>query len=280
MANEPINDNDDFNFDDYVSDETKKELGLPDASAETTPEPAKVEETPAATEDTTGSAPVATKPTEVKEDVTPADPSPDAPIDGAPTRAANEPEWKYNYRVELFEKQQALKSATTDTEKKEIKQQMTEIRRDMADTAKNNEIMDDVDPDKLATAVRQQLAYERQVETMDKAELDFLKRHPNIKADQQAYNAFLDHVASTYVIAGKSYHGITHALESAYEDLYPSTTEQKQAKAETVQKKVDAADFSGSSAPGESLPDETVEGRKLAKDLKQNSGIDWDWAVD
>ena len=262
MAQEPTT-NDDFSFDNFLGEDSKRELGITEQPQDTTT--AKAEESQPV-ETVSESAPVTeSKQEEVQTDVT--DSSSEAPVSGAPVRAAGEPEWKYNYRVELFEKQQALKNASSDAERKEIRKEMTEIRKDMAETAKSED-SGEVDSDKIAKAVRQQLAYERQVETIDRAEMDFLKRHPDIKADPAKYDLFTNYVAETYILTGKSYHGITNALENAYSDLYPSTVEQKQKKAESVASKVAAADFSGSSATDEELPPEEKETKELVKNLK------------
>ena len=82
-----------------------------------------------------------------------------------------------------------------------------------------------------------------------------------------------------YNLRGKTPGQVNAILQIAYDTLYPNQTEKKVAKSEKLEQKLDAVDFTGSSA-SESVDPEKEEGKKLADNIKKNSGNDFGWAVD
>jgi hypothetical protein len=134
---EQENNHDNFSFDEFLtSDDSKKEFGVEstqevpvvetqpiDVIEDSSPTPVAIESTPVET--------LATKTQEAQEDV-----SHETRTDGAPVRAADEPDWKYDYRMEIWERQQALKNASSDSERNAIKSEMTGIRKEMAQRAR------------------------------------------------------------------------------------------------------------------------------------------------
>lgn len=279
---EQENNQDNFSFDEFLtSDDSKKEFGITEPVAEV---PATPVETKEVVEDSSPSEPVAPVITETTEQA-PQEVSSDTHVsqetqpEGMPVRAVDEPDWKYDYRVEIWEKQQALKNATSDSERKEIKSEMTSIRKDMANRSRmETDEYEDIPQQDIAQIVQQELYKREQIQAIDKAEADFLKRHPEIK-NPMVYNNFIEFVGENFNLQGKSYKGITAILEMAHETLFPKNVEKKIAASKSVEQKMNAVDFSGSTA-SDDVPDEKVEQKKLVEDIKKTSGNDFGWAID
>lgn len=274
---EQENNQDNFSFDEFLtSDDSKKEFGITEQSAEV-PAEAPVE-TKEVTEESSSSEPVAPVITETTEQA-PQDVSQETQPEGMPVRAIEEPDWKYNYRIEIWEKQQALKNAISDSERKEIKSEMTSIRKDMANRARvETDEYEDIPQQDIAQIVQQELYKREQIQAIDKAEADFLKRHPEVK-NPIVYDNFINFVGENFNLQGKSYNGITAILEMAYETLLPKNVEKKLAASQKVEQKMNAVDFSGSTA-SDDVPDEKVEQKNLVEDIKKTSGNDFGWAID
>ncbi len=274
---EQENNQDNFSFDEFLtSDDSKKEFGITEQSAEV-PAEAPVE-TKEVTEESSSSEPVAPVITETTEQA-PQDVSQETQPEGMPVRAIEEPDWKYNYRIEIWEKQQALKNAISDSERKEIKSEMTSIRKDMANRARvETDEYEDIPQQDIAQIVQQELHKREQIQAIDKAEADFLKRHPEVK-NPIVYDNFINFVGENFNLQGKSYNGITAILEMAYETLLPKNVEKKLAASQKVEQKMNAVDFSGSTA-SDDVPDEKVEQKNLVEDIKKTSGNDFGWAID
>ena len=279
---EQENNQDNFSFDEFLtSDDSKKEFGITEPVAEV---PATPVETKEVVEDSSPSEPVAPVITETTEQA-PQEVSSDTHVsqetqpEGMPVRAVDEPDWKYDYRVEIWEKQQALKNATSDSERKEIKSEMTSIRKDMANRSRmETDEYEDIPQQDIAQIVQQELYKREQIQAIDKAEADFLKRHPEIK-NPMVYNNFIEFVGENFNLQGKSYKGITAILEMAHETLFPKNVEKKIAESKKVEQKMNAVDFSGSTA-SDDVPDEKVEQKKLVEDIKKTSGNDFGWTID
>lgn len=274
---EQENNQDNFSFDEFLtSDDSKKEFGITEQAAEV-PAEAPVE-TKEVVEDSSSSEPVVPVITETTEQA-PQEVSQETQPEGVPVRAIDEPDWKYNYRIEIWEKQQALKNATSDSERKEIKSEMTSIRKDMANRARvETDEYDDIPQQDIAQIVQQELHKREQIQAIDKAEADFLKRHPEVK-NPMVYDNFINFVGENFNLQGKSYNGITAILEMAHETLFPKNVEKKIAESKKVEQKMNAVDFSGSTA-SDDVPDEKVEQKNLVEDIKKTSGNDFGWAID
>jgi len=278
---EQENNQDDFSFDEFLtSDDSKKEFGVEstqevpvvetpplDVNEDSSPTPVAIESTPLET--------LATKTQEAQEEV-----SHETKTDGAPVRAIDEPDWKYEYRMEIWERQQALKNASSDSERTAIKSEMTGIRKEMAQRAREDDTTEYTEQpqEDIASIVERELNKREQVQTIDKAEQDFLKRHPEIK-NPMVYDNFINFVGENFILQGKSYKGITAILEMAHETLFPKNVQQKIDNAKKVEDKMNAVDFSGSTA-SDDVPTEKVEQKKLVDDIKKTSGNDFGWAID
>lgn len=299
---------DDFNFDDFINpadkplldaERAKEGIVTPDATT-VVPEslPAEVVETPSPQ-----------TPEIPKDDTVPTVET--APAEGIdsdlPVRAPNEPEWRYNFRVEIHERQKALRNASTDTQKKEIKGEVDGIRKQIAQRAKAEDVVVpdsvisetypketfDSDVEKfnviaknsgylhkseIADVIRQQTMIAKEYETVGKAETDFRARHPDLK-DQAKYDNLVEFVLENFIIQGKSYNGLTAILETAKDMLYPTQIEAKTAKTQELSKKMDAVDFSGSTAAESDDPIKR-EQKTLVEDIKKTTGNDFGWAFD
>lgn len=269
------NNQDNFSFDEFlISDDSKKEFGVTETvevPTESTSEPIDV------TEDSSPSQePVVETITEQEPPVI----SQETLTDGAPVRASDEPDWKFNYRIEIWEKQQALKNASSESERKEIKSEMTSIRKDMANRARveTDEYDEPSTQQNISELVQQELNRREQIQSIDKAEADFLKRHPEVK-NPLVYDEFINFVGENFILSGKSYNGITAILEMAHETLFPKNIQKKILESKKVEEKMNAVDFSGSTA-SDDVPNEKVEQKNLVEDIKKASGNDFGWAID
>lgn len=182
--------------------------------------------------------------------------------------------------MEIWEKQQALKKASSDSERTAIKSEMTGIRKEMAQRAREDDTTEYTEQpqEDIASIVERELNKREQVQTIDKAEQDFLKRHPEVK-NPIVYENFINFVGENFILQGKSYKGITAILEMAHETLFPKNVQQKMEQAKKVEDKMNAVDFSGSTA-SDDVPTEKVEQKKLVDDIKKTSGNDFGWAID
>lgn len=280
---------DDFSFDNFISEAGKQELESGQTGVVIAPASDDVKP-----DDSLQTAEVVDAPspqTEIPAVETPTEVIPENTDPDHPVRASDEPEWKYNYRLEIYEKQKALKNAPNDAAKQEIKTEMNGIRKELA-TRSKIETTTEEDPDfesrvkengyvpqsEIASIVQQQLAYNDQMNVIGKAETDFLARHPEMK-NQVKYDNLVSFVGENFILQGKSYNGITTILEMAHDTLYPKNIETKIAKTEALNQKIDAVDFSGSSASDQVDPTKE-EGKKLVDDIRKNTGNDFGWAFD
>lgn len=299
---DPKQPQDDFNFDDFINPADKALL-----------ESERVKEGIVPAEKPAETAPAVDKVETVVEDPVPpvAVPKIETPAlaegtdSDSPVRAPNEPDWKYNFRVEIYEGQKALKSASSEDERKELKSEMDGIRKQMAQRSKVDvtipeELPENYNPEaykadldkfnviaknsgyvhksEIADVVRQQQEVAREFETVGKAESDFLSRHPGMK-DQTKYDTLIGFVMDNFKLQGKTYNGITTILEMAHDTLYPSEVGNKVVASQELSKKLDAVDFTGSTA-AESTDPVKAEQKALVEDIKKSSGNDFGWAFD
>lgn len=271
---------DDFSFEEFLtSEDSKKEFGVETVESVPTIETTQTDviETPSTSQDTTDTQSVEVvesvqEPTEqVSHETRP---------EGMPVRATDEPDWKYEYRMEIWEKQQALKNASSDSERTAIKSDMTSIRKEMAQRARETEEVEYTEQPQqdIASIVEFELNKREQIQTIDRAEADFLKRHPELK-NPIAYDNFIQFVGENFNLQGKTYKGITAQLEMAHEILFPKNVQKRMEEAKKVEDKMNAVDFSGSTA-SDDVPTEKVEQKKLVEEIKKTSGNDFGWAID
>lgn len=269
---------DDFKFDDFLSEDTKKEI-KPEATEVIPP---KDEEVVASPQPTGKQEPVV----ENKESV---EVQPEHNESSEPVRAPNEPDWKYDHRLEIWQKQQELRNATSSVEKKEIKSEVDGIRRRLAersrveDSTKTEEkpIEEEpiIPPADLYKVVNELVEQREYLGKLDDVEKNFLKNHKEV-AQKASYDSFFNYVGEMYNLRGKTPKQVNAILELAYETLYPNRVEDKVSKSKELEKKIDAVDFSGSSASEPVVDEEKEEGRKLVDNIKKSSGNDFQWAID
>ena len=273
---EQENNQDNFSFDEFLtSDDSKKEFGVT-SEPETVPTEIQSETIEVKEDSSPSQEPVS----ETAEATTPTEQEPEIKTEGIPVRAVDEPDWKYDYRMEIWERQQILKNASSDSERKQIKSEMTDIRKEMASRAKvdYDDIAELPNPQDISKIVELELNRREQIQNIDRAEAEFIKRHPEMK-NQMAYDDFVNFVGDTFILEGKSFNGITAILETAYETLYPKNIQKKISESKKVEDKMNAVDFSGSTA-SEDVSSEKVEQKKIVDDIKKTSGNNFDWAID
>jgi hypothetical protein len=279
-----INNNtqDDFNFDNFLTDESKKELGIvPEATpVATEPEvitessPVKVTETP---------TPVVEKTVEVDTTTAPVVTESHETVETGPVRAPNEPEWKYEYRKEIWDKQQALKNATTDDDKSALKSELQELRKEVAQISKMKE-QDTYEPETDAPEgyvkkdeIVKIIEERERVAKLDLLEQQFIASKPKLQSKAN-YDMLMSYVGETYNLTGKNERQLSAILNMAYDDLFPDNSAQKIEKAKEVSKTLDAVDFSGSGSQA-IQKDEKAQDKELVEKIKAKSGEDFSWVL-
>lgn len=285
---EDINNNDDFSFDNFISDESAKELGVTKDSTAVEPvatEQPKVEK-PADKSDVPTNEPTEQKTVEPvivneKPDVSTTQDSQQT----GPVRAPNEPEWRYEYRKEIWDKQQELKNSSNDSDKSALKSEIEQLRKDLASFAKTKEAevdtfddTEDVPSGYIKREDIEKILEERErTAKIDALEAAFLSSKPNLK-DKQSQDLFFSYVGQTYNLVGKNEKQMLALLNMAYDDLFPDTTSNKIEDAKKLEKTLDIVDFSGSQTPERTNP-EKDEDKKLVENIKNSSGNDFSWIL-
>ncbi len=272
---------DDFNFDSFLTEDSQKELGIvPEATtvAEVTKE-VPAESSPA---QVTVEPVVATeKPVEVE---TTTAPETIETIETGPVRAPHEPEWKYEYRKEIWDKQQALKNASTDEDKSALKSELQELRKEVAQISKQKE-QDTYEPDDTDVPegyvkkdeINKILEERERIAKLDLLEQQFISSKPKLQ-NKANYDMLMSYVGDTYNIVGKNERQLSAILNMAYEDLFPNDSVRKIEKAQELKKTLDAVDFSGSGSKTVSI-DENAEDKQLVEKIKASSGNDFSWIL-
>lgn len=280
MENTNNNTQDDFNFDSFLTGDSMKELGIvPDATTVATepneviadPSPAKVTEEPVIVTD---------KPVEVDKTTAP---ETIETIETGPVRAPHEPEWKYEYRKEIWDKQQELKNASTDEDKSALKSELQELRKEVAQISKQKE-QDDYEPDTEVPEgyikkdeVTKIIEERERIAKLDLLEQQFIASKPKLQ-NKANYDMLMSYVGETYNLVGKNEKQLSNYLNSAYEFLFPNDSVNKIEKAQEVAKTLDAVDFSGSGSKTVSI-DEKDEEKQLVEKIKGSSGQDFSWIL-
>ena len=278
MENTNNNVQDDFSFDTFLTEDSKQELGIaPEATtvAEEKPEviaessPAKVTEPVVTTEKTV----------EVEKTI---EPEVDNTATG-PVRAPNEPDWKYEYRKEIWDKQQEIKNSSSDEEKSALLTEIKELRKEVAHTYKQKE-QDFFEPetdvpegyvkkDEVLKIVEER----ERIAKLDVLESNFIASKPRLQ-NKQNYDMLMSYVGETYNLTGKNERQLGAILNMAYDDLFPNNSAQKIEKAQELKKTLDAVDFSGSGSKTVSI-DENAQDKQLVEKIKANSGQDFSWML-
>lgn len=271
------NNQDDFSFDEFLTPESKESLAdETEKSVDVKIEDVKVDTPPTKEEPKT----------ETTETVTPTDttvePEPTQVVtESGPVRAPNEPDWKYEYRKEIWQKQQELKQSPED-DKIALKSELQELRKEFSKFAKQkeNEFAEiDEQPTTDEYVKKEDIAKiieERErAARLDALEERFIESHPALK-DKPKYDYLMRYVGDTYNLIGKSEKQINAILNMAYGDLFPDKSTQKISDAKTLEKKLSAVDFSGSSVPDNSKENEESV---LVDNIKKSSGNDFSWIL-
>lgn len=272
------NNQDNFSFDEFISNESAKELGIETATAapEVTVDssPTKVEKA----QETTVEVPTETVVTEKVPEVE----TTTEPAQTGPVRAPNEPDWKYEFRKEIWEKQQAIKNSSSEEEKSALLTEIKELRKDVAQTSKQKEqetiFVEDTPEEFVRKDEVIKLIEERETAArLDAFEANFINSKPVLK-NPETYKMFMQYVGTVYNIVGKNEQQLSGILNMAYDDMFPDTSKAKVENAQKLSKALDAVDFSGSQTPEKGNP-EKDEDVHLVESIKGTSGNDFSWIL-
>lgn len=280
MENTNNNVQDDFSFDSFLTEDSKQELGIAPEATPVAEEKQEVIADPSPAEVTVEPTPVVEKPVEVE---TTTEPEIVETLETGPVRAPNEPDWKYEYRKEIWDKQQAVKNASTDDDKSALKSEIQELRKEMAQISKQKE-QDIYEPetevpdgyvskDEIVKIIEER----ERIAKLDTMENNFIASKPKLQ-NKQNYDMLLSYVGETYNLVGKNEKQLNAILNMAYDDLFPNNSVQKIAKAQELKKTLDAVDFSGSGSKTVSI-DEQAEDKQLVEKIKSTSGDDFSWIL-
>jgi len=280
MENTNNNVQDDFSFDSFLTEDSKQELGIAPEATPVAEEKQEVIADSSPAEVTVEPTPVVEKPVEVE---TTTEPEIVETLETGPVRAPNEPDWKYEYRKEIWDKQQAVKNASTDDDKSALKSEIQELRKEMAQISKQKE-QDIYEPetevpdgyvskDEIVKIIEER----ERIAKLDTMENNFIASKPKLQ-NKQNYDMLMSYVGETYNLVGKNEKQLNAILNMAYDDLFPNNSVQKIAKAQELKKTLDAVDFSGSGSKTVSI-DEQAEDKQLVEKIKSTSGDDFSWIL-
>lgn len=280
MENTNNNVQDDFSFDSFLTEDSKQELGIAPEATPVAEEKQEVIADSSPAEVTVEPTPVVEKPVEVE---TTTEPEIVETLETGPVRAPNEPDWKYEYRKEIWDKQQAVKNASTDDDKSALKSEIQELRKEMAQISKQKE-QDIYEPetevpdgyvskDEIVKIIEER----ERIAKLDTIENNFIASKPKLQ-NKQNYDMLMSYVGETYNLVGKNEKQLNAILNMAYDDLFPNNSVQKIAKAQELKKTLDAVDFSGSGSKTVSI-DEQAEDKQLVEKIKSTSGDDFSWIL-
>lgn len=280
MENTNNNVQDDFSFDSFLTEDSKQELGIAPEATPVAEEKQEVIADSSPAEVTVEPTPVVEKPVEVE---TTTEPEIVETLETGPVRAPNEPDWKYEYRKEIWDKQQAVKNASTDDDKSALKSEIQELRKEMAQISKQKE-QDIYEPetevpdgyvskDEIVKIIEER----ERIARLDTMENNFIASKPKLQ-NKQNYDMLMSYVGETYNLVGKNEKQLNAILNMAYDDLFPNNSVQKIAKAQELKKTLDAVDFSGSGSKTVSI-DEQAEDKQLVEKIKSTSGDDFSWIL-
>ena len=271
---------DDFSFDTFLTEESKKELGIATEPTPVVSEPEVIAD-PSPAQVTVEPTPVVEKPVEVE---TTTVPETVETLETGPVRAPNEPDWKYEYRKEIWDKQQAVKNASTDDDKSALKSEIQELRKEMAQISKQKEqtTYEPEDTDVPDGYVKKdeivKIIEERErVAKLDMLEQQFIASKPKLQ-DKSNYDMLMSYVGETYNLTGKNERQLAAILNMAYEDLFPNNSVKKIEKAKEVSKTLDAVDFSGSGSQPAPV-DASEQEKQLVDNIKSKTGNDFSWVL-
>lgn len=269
---------DDFSFDTFLTEESKKELGLaPEAATVADEKEVTAESSPAqVTEEPT---PVVEKPVEVE---TTTEPEVDNTATG-PVRAPNEPDWKYEYRKEIWDKQQEIKNSSAEDDKSALKSELQELRKEMAQISKQKE-SDTYEPETdvpegyvSKNEIVKIIEERERIAKLDVLEQRFIASKPKLQ-NKQNYDMLMSYVGETYNLTGKNDSQLNAILNMAYDDLFPNNSASKIEKANEVSKTLAAVDFSGSGSKSAPMDDSEQE-KQLVENIKSRTGNDFSWVL-
>lgn len=273
------NTQDDFSFDTFLTDDSKQELGIVPEATSVVEEKPEVTADPSPAEVTVEPTPAVEKAVEVEKTIAP---EVDNTATG-PVRAPNEPDWKYEYRKEIWDKQQEIKNASTTDDKSALKSELQELRKEVAQISKQKE-QDTYEPetdvpegyikkDEIVKIIEER----ERVAKLDVLESNFIASKPKLQ-NKQNYDMLMSYIGETYNLTGKNERQLNAILNMAYDDLFPNNSAQKIEKAQELKKTLDAVDFSGSGSKTVSI-DEKADDKKLVERIKSKSGEDFSWIL-
>lgn len=284
---EDTNNNDNFNFDDFLSDKSVEELGVNrDSTTVDTKTEVKQDEVVSSATEEVKSQTVDDKKTEV-DTTTDTDSQTSeqqsAYDESGPVRAPGEPEWRFQYRKEIFDKQREIKNSSTDSEKSALKAEIEQIRKELAQVSKTktddtDDFTEQDDSEYVKKSDIQRLIEEReQTKRLDDLEAHFVSSKPALNNPFNK-DMFFTYIGETYNLVGKSESQIRRILNMAYDDLFPDAKSKQVESAKNLSKTLDAVDFSGSQKTDKVNPEKDEE-KKLVENIKNTSGNDFSWIL-
>ena len=272
---------DDFNFDNFLSEESKKELGMaPDATSVADATPVAEEQEVIADPSPAQVTETHTQVETVEVDTTTA---PETDEVSGPVRAPNEPDWKYEYRKEIWDKQQELKKATTDEDKSALKSELQALRKEVAQISKSKEQDPYEEPTETPDGyvkkdeILKIIEERERVAKLDLLEQQFVASKPKLQ-NKANYDMLMSYIGETYNLTNKNERQLSAILNMAYDDLFPSDSVKKIEKAKEVSKTLNAVDFSGSGSQTVHKDDKAEE-KQLVESIKAKSGEDFSWIL-
>lgn len=252
----------------------------------------------------------------VDPDQSPVEPDkPTDPADKTPKQGSNEPDWRYQLRMRIWQGAKEKSAAQTPDEKVAAQKKIEGARRDLAKESRARDytptdedekaLATYTDPNVLETdkqrvralarqagfisrddlqeEVQQIVKGEKQAQVEVKAVDDFFKEGKNaeIYANEENRNVFFDTMEDMFKYEGKSYEQIRLMCKAAHEALFPDDEEpfeDKLAKAATLTDKMKTVQFNGGSGGANAKPKDP-ETEKLRKEFK-DKGEDVDWFLD
>jgi hypothetical protein len=269
---------DDFSFDTFLTEESKKELGLePEATTVVDDKEVIADSSPAE---------VIVEPTQVVENTVEVETTIEPEVDNSatgPVRAPNEPDWKYEYRKEIWDKQQQIKNSSVEDDKSALRSEIQEMRKEMAQISKQKEYdtyetETDVPEEYVKKDEIVKIIEERErIAKLDVLEQQFIASKPKLQ-NKQNYDMLMSYVGETYNLTGKNERQLSAILNMAYDDLFPNNSVTKIQKANEVSKTLDAVDFSGSGSKSAPV-DESEQEKQLVENIKSKTGNDFSWVL-
>lgn len=224
-----------------------------------------------------------------------------------PVKIDGEPEWRYNFRMEMYQKnveiQEAIKNGASESEVTALRQEKSAIRKDLEKVAQEEKsITKSVSPDlqndedfteeeqdreilkKYGVVTESDLdrILEERISKIDSvkrfeqdalsAQQDFFKEHPEY-ANPEMQELLLQTVEETFNINGANYSKLRAYFDIAHKEiLFPEDINSKIERSIKVEEAVQALGFGGNTS-GTQVPKTTREDKMYSEALESFPGL-------